>query len=114
MKLGSTAQDVRVHMTDLNREMAVKPTLLGAVETIGRYMAGGAMIGGAVSEFQTMIQTISQIETGMAELKMVTDPWVTNFAKLERSALSMAKNYGVAIQEVLEAMKVFGQQFEAG
>jgi TP901 family phage tail tape measure protein len=110
IKTGDTASDVKVKFSDLTKDMAVKPTIFGAVETIGRYMAGGMIVGGLAQEFKNVVDTITDVETGVMELKKVMDAPITNFRVMRDAAVDMAKQYGVGLNDTLEAMKVFGQQ----
>lgn len=71
--------------------------------------ASGAIYG-LVRAFRSMIDVVVTVQNKMTELKKVMDTSVTDFNKLQNSAVSMAKNFGVAIEDVLDGMVVYGQQ----
>ena len=68
------------------------------------------IVYGTIRAFRTMIQTITEVETKMTALKKVMDTSITNFEKMQDAATGFAQEFGVAIEDVLDGMVVYGQQ----
>lgn len=85
----------------------------GLKSVFGRVIRWGAaskLVWGSVSALKNSISTISDLETGMAQLRMVMNPLQSDFEGLQNTALNFAKDYGVPTQDVLKSMKIFAQQ----
>ena len=63
-----------------------------------------------VSAMKSMVNTIQDVESGMAVLRQVMSPLETNFDQLTSSALGFAKEFGLPINQVIDSMRVFAQQ----
>ena len=68
------------------------------------------IIYGTIRAMRQMVQTITEVETKMANLAKVMDTSITDFGAMQEAAVSMAKNFGIAIDEVLDGMVVYAQQ----
>lgn len=91
-------------------------SLQGANKTLGaavvravKWGAASSIVYGGFKAIKESIATFGDIETGMAELKMVMNP-NTDFGSMEKSATKMSKQYGTNMVKVLGSMKVFAQQ----
>ena len=89
----------------------------GANRTFGAALRRVAMWGGAatvvyggISQLKTMIGTIADIETAVAQLRMVMSPLETDFGRMSQAAVDFAKQYGTPVTEVLKGMRIFAQQ----
>jgi len=65
---------------------------------------------GMVGALQDTINTMADVETGISKLRQVMSPLNTNFEELTKSALTFAKDFGLPIRQVIDAMRVFAQQ----
>ena len=85
----------------------------GLGQAFGRVIRWGfasRTVYGLVSAMQNMINTISDVELGIATLRQVMSPLETNFEEITQSALNFAKQFGIPIKQVTEGMRVFAQQ----
>ena len=85
----------------------------GFGQAFGRVIRWGVAsrtVYGLVAEFKEMISVISDVQTGMAVLKQVMSPLQTDFEALQQSAVNFAKEFGLPIRQVIDAMRVFAQQ----
>ena len=85
----------------------------GIGEAFGRALRFGVAsrtIFGLVNALQSMVSTIAEVETGIAVLRQVMNPLTSDFKRLTATALEFAKDFGLPIAEVIDAMRVFAQQ----
>jgi len=85
----------------------------GFGQAFGRVIRWGVAsrtVYGLVNAFKEMVNVIADVQTGMAVLKQVMNPLVTNFAVLQNSAVQFAKEFGLPIRQVIDSMRVFAQQ----
>lgn len=85
-------------------------TFKAAIGRATRWGAASRVVYGGMDQIGDMVNTIKEIESYMARLRMVMNDTETNFDAMKDSAVSMAKEYGVAIEEILQGMKIFAQQ----
>jgi TP901 family phage tail tape measure protein len=82
-------------------------------DTFRRVVQWGFATGivyGTMRAFRALSTTLTDVQDRVFALKKVMDVTITDFGKLQDSAVGMAKNYGIAINEVLDGMVVYGQQ----
>ena len=84
--------------------------LKNALMRVGQWGMATGIVYGAVRVFQNLVTTITEVQTGMTELKKVMDTSITNFEKMQDAAVGMAKDFGAPITEVIKGMEVYAQQ----
>ena len=85
-------------------------TFKSAVMRAVRWGAASRLVYGGAQQIMDSISTLADIETGIANLRMVMSPLETDFESMGKAAVGFAKQYGMPIPEVLKGMKVFAQQ----
>ena len=85
-------------------------TFKSAIMRAVRWGAASRIVYGGWQKLGQSIGLLADIETGMANLRMVMSPLETDFGKLGKSAIGFAKQYGVPMTDVLKSMKIFAQQ----
>ncbi|MCK4977588.1 MAG: phage tail tape measure protein, partial [Anaerolineales bacterium] len=75
-------------------------------------MWGGAaaVVYGTIQALRDMVDVIAEVESSMAQLRKVMNPVTTDFMMIQRAGVEMAKEFGVPIEQVVDAMRVFAQQ----
>ena len=68
------------------------------------------IVYGTMRAFRSLSTVITDVQDRIFALKKVMDTTVTDFVAMQDAAVGMAKNYGIAINEVLDGMVVYGQQ----
>lgn len=85
----------------------------GIGQAFGRVIRWGfasRTVYGMISALQGMVNTIADVESGIAILRQVMSPLQTNFDQITVSALDFAKQFGLPIRQVIDSMRVFAQQ----
>ena len=85
----------------------------GISQAFGRVIRWGVAsrtVYGLVTALQNMVNTIADVESGMAVLRQVMSPLETNFEQIQNAALGFAKQFGLPIRQVIDSMRVFAQQ----
>jgi TP901 family phage tail tape measure protein len=85
----------------------------GLGQAFGRVIRWGfasRTVYGLVSAMQDMVNTMADVELGMAVLRQVMSPLETDFQAVQDAALVFAKQFGLPIRQVIDAMRVFAQQ----
>lgn len=85
-------------------------TFRNAAKRVVMWGSAAKLIYGGVSYLKDSVKEIADIEVAMARLKMVMNEMDTDFEKMSKSAVSMGKQYGVPVTDVLASMRVFAQQ----
>ncbi|RLI59799.1 MAG: phage tail tape measure protein, partial [Candidatus Asgardarchaeum californiense] len=85
-------------------------TMRSAVGRAARWGAASAVVYGGFKKLTDAVKLMGDVETSMAGIRMVMNTSTTDFGKMEKSAVDMAKSYGVPVQEILSGMRVFAQQ----
>jgi TP901 family phage tail tape measure protein len=88
----------------------VNATFANATRRVIMWGAASRLIYGGVSYLSKSLDELSNIEMGMAQLRMVMNPITTDFGKMSKSATGFAKQYGVPVTDIMKSMKVFAQQ----
>jgi len=83
---------------------------IGAIERAVKWGAASTVVYGGVTKLKEAVDTVAEIETGMAQLKMVMPSVGTDFEGMQQSATSMAKKYGAPTTGVLDSMVLYAQQ----
>ena len=81
-----------------------------ATRRVVMWGAASRLIYGGVSYLGKSLDQVADIESNVAELRMVMNPLDTDFNKMAKSATGFAKQYGVPVKGILDSMKVFAQQ----
>ena len=84
--------------------------LKSAVKRAAAWGLASSIVYGGVSRLQEAVGTLAEIETNVAQLRMVMSQLDTDFTGMTKKALMFAKDYGVPVTDVLKSMKVFAQQ----
>jgi TP901 family phage tail tape measure protein len=71
--------------------------------------ASGAIYG-TIRAFRNLVQVVTEVQTKVANLMKVMDTSITNFEEMQNAASGMGKEFGIAIEDVLEGMVVYAQQ----
>ena len=85
----------------------------GIGQAFGRVIRWGLAsrtVYGLTSALQGMVNTIADVESGIAVLRQVMSPLETNFEQVTQAALDFAKQFGLPIRQVVDSMRVFAQQ----
>lgn len=85
----------------------------GLGQAFGRVIRWGLAsrsVYGFINALQGMVNTIADVESGIAILRQVMSPLQTDFQLLTDQALDFAKQFGIPIRQVIDAMRVFAQQ----
>jgi len=85
----------------------------GLGQAFGRVLRWGIAsrsVYGLVRALQSMVDTIVDVESGIAVLRQVMNPLTTDFQQITASAVSFAKEFGLPIRQVIDSMRVFAQQ----
>jgi len=85
-------------------------TMSSAIGRAARWGAASTIVYGGFRKLTDAVRLMGDVETGMAQIKMVMNTNTTDFGKMEKAAIGMAKGYGVPVKEVLGGMRVFAQQ----
>ena len=85
-------------------------TFKAAIMRAVRWGAASKIVYGGWQNLMNSIGMLADIEMGMAQLRMVMSPLETDFSMMSKSAIGFAKQYGVAMTDVLQGMKIFAQQ----
>ena len=75
-----------------------------------RWGAASQIVYGGFSKLKQAVGTMADIETGLAQLRMVMNATTTDFDMLSGAAVGFAKQYGVGVTDVLKSMRIFAQQ----
>ena len=95
---------------DLVKSFQSKRGIGQAFGRVIRWGVASRTIYGVINALQGMIDTISDVETGMAVLRQVMNPLLTNFEEVTDAAVNFAKEFGLPIRQVIDSMRVFAQQ----
>jgi TP901 family phage tail tape measure protein len=68
------------------------------------------IIYGTIRALRRMVQVVTDVQTKIAGLQKVMNVTITNFEDMQEGAASMARSFGIAIEEVLDGMVVYAQQ----
>lgn len=108
---GQTVGLFSAKQEDLSASLAgANRGFLGAIERAVKWGAASTLIYGGVSQLKEAVDTVADIETGMAQLKMVMPTVGTDFEGMQQSATGMAKKYGSPTTGVLDSMVLYAQQ----
>src|SRR5574338_349078 len=81
-----------------------------ALRRVVQWGFASGVIYGTVRALRSMADTTVTVQNKMVELKKVMDTTVTNFDSMQNSASDMARGFGIAIEDVIDGMVVYGQQ----
>jgi len=84
--------------------------LQNAMRRVVQWGAATGIIYGTIRAFYVLNQTIVSTQTAMANLGKLVDTSVINLKELQDGAVSLAKEFGTPIEEVIKGMEVFAQQ----
>lgn len=84
--------------------------MTSALRRVVQWGMASGIVYGLVRAFRSLVTTVTDVQTKIAELQKVMDTSITNFEAMQEGAVSMAKNFGISINEVLDGMVVYGQQ----
>jgi hypothetical protein len=87
-----------------------RATFSNAIRRVVMWGAASRLVYGGVAKLKGSIGELADVETGVANLRMVMSPLETDFGKMSKSATGFAKQYGVPVTDVLKSMRVFAQQ----
>ena len=116
-KMGDTVTDTgkrigvfREDWEDLVKSFQSRQGFGQAFGRVVRWGVASRTVYGLVDALDSMLDTISDVELGIAVLRQVMSPLETDFEAIQQSAVDFAKNFGLPIRQVIEAMRVFAQQ----
>jgi TP901 family phage tail tape measure protein len=109
---GQKVGQMSKRVEDLTKKMQVGTrSFRAALKRVVMWGGAATIVYGGVSKLKDSIGLIGEVETKIAELKMVmSSPDTSSFEKLQSSAVGFAKQYGVPVTEILRSMKIFAQQ----
>jgi len=82
----------------------------GAIVRAAKWGAASTLVYGGTAKLAQSVDTMGDVETAMARIKMVMSPLEANFDSLQESAIKFSKKYGISIKDVLKSMQIFAQQ----
>ena len=109
----NTGQDIGVFSEkweDMIKSFQNKRGIGQAFKRVVMWGTASRTIYGLVSALQNMVNTIADVESGMAVLRQVMSPLETDFEQVQGAALGFAKQFGLPIRQVIDSMRVFAQQ----
>jgi len=95
---------------DMNKAFSERRGIGQAFRRVLLWGGAATVVYGTVNALKEMVDTVSQVEMGMVQLRKVMNPVTTNFDEMQRQAVQFAKEFGTPIQSVIASMKVFAQQ----
>jgi TP901 family phage tail tape measure protein len=107
-KTGKTVTAALNDITTANQRMT--GTMRSALRRVVQWGFATGVVYGTIRAFRQAADTITTVEDKITGLKKVMDTSVTNFARMQDGAVGFAKEFGVAIEDVLDGMVVYGQQ----
>jgi len=108
---GNTIGKFTTKQIDMNESLAGSHRgIQGAIKRAVMWGAASTIVYGGFNKLKESVGVLADIEVQMASLRMVMNPLTSDFDNLQKSAINMAKQYGVAVTDVLQGMKVFAQQ----
>jgi len=81
-----------------------------AIKRVVMWGAASRLVYGGISYLSKSLSDISELEQGIAQLRMVMSPMQTDFDEMQKAAVGFSKEYGVPTTDVLKSMKIFAQQ----
>ncbi|MEA3453931.1 MAG: phage tail tape measure protein, partial [Candidatus Caldatribacteriota bacterium] len=110
-KYGKSIDDVIVKERDLAAAMqGSQRGFRGAIVRAMKWGAASTVVYGGFAQLKQAVGTLADIELSLAQLRMVMNPLESDIDGLSATAVGFAKQYGLAINDVLKSMKVFAQQ----
>ena len=108
---GKTIGIFTAKQDDLSASLAgANRGFVGAIERAVKWGVASSLIYGGMDKLKKAVETVAQVETGMANLRMVMPSVGTDFEGIQKSAVQMAKQYGTPTTDVVDAMVVYAQQ----
>jgi TP901 family phage tail tape measure protein len=112
--IDTTGQKVGVfteeHQDLIEKMQRVNASFGNAIRRVVMWGAAATLIYGGVSQLKDALGEMAEIELGVAKLRMVMSQLQTDFEQMSKSAVSLGKQYGVPVTDVLASMRVFAQQ----
>jgi TP901 family phage tail tape measure protein len=100
-----------VSMNQANRSVNdLSGSMRNAMRRVVQWGFATGVIYGTIRAFRNMVTVVTEVETKVTALKKVMDTSITNFERMQDSASDFAQEFGVAIEDVLDGMVVYGQQ----
>ena len=81
-----------------------------ALRRVVQWGFASGIIYGTVRAFQNLVSVITDVQSKVVNLQKVMDTTVTDFQGIQDSAVSMAKTFGVSIDDVFDGMEAFAHQ----
>ena len=109
----STGKSVGVFTEDWDDMVKAVQARKGLGQAFGRVIRWGIAsraVYGVVGAMQDMVNTMTDVESGIAILRQVMSPLETNFEEIQNAAANFAKGFGLPIRGVIDSMRVFAQQ----
>ncbi len=108
---GTRLGQFSVAQQDLNDRLRTTGSLFrSALKRVVAWGGAATLVYGGIQKLKDSLNELADIETGIAQLRMVMNPLETDFNMLTKSAVEFAKRYGVGVVEVVRGMKIFAQQ----
>jgi TP901 family phage tail tape measure protein len=110
-KYGKSLSDITIKERDLAAAMQGSNSgFRGAIGRAVKWGAASSVVYGGFAQLKQAISTLSEIEYGLATLKMMLNPLSADIEGLSAAAVKFAKQYGVGVTDILQSMNVFAQQ----
>jgi TP901 family phage tail tape measure protein len=103
-KFSETQRDLIKNMQRSNASFG------SAIKRVIMWGAASRLVYGGISYLSKSLAELSEVEQGIAQLRMVMSPLETDFNRMQKAAVALSKEYGVPTTAVLKSMKVFAQQ----
>ena len=103
-RFSTSQKDLIKHMQKANASFG------SAIKRVVMWGAASRLVYGGMSYLSKSLSDISELEQGVAQLRMVMSPLETDFGKMQKASIGFSKEYGVPTASVLKSMKIFAQQ----
>jgi len=100
----------RLQVDDMNQAFQERRGIGQAFRRVIMWGGAAAVVYGTIQALRDMVDVIADVESQMAQLRKVMNPVTTDFMMIQRAGVEMAKEFGVPIEQVVDAMRVFAQQ----
>lgn len=95
---------------DLIKSMQGRRGLGQAFGRVIRWGVASRTVYGMVNALGSAVNTMADVESGIAVLRQVMSPLETDFRMITDASLDFAKEFGQPIRGVIDSMRVFAQQ----
>lgn len=100
----------KIKTEDMIKSWQGRKGLSQAFRRVALWGTASTVVWKSVAAFKSMVDTITQVEIKMADLRQVMNPLTTDFSVMQASAVKFAEDYGQSVDKILAGMRIFAQQ----